>query len=267
MYKDYHVHSAYSHDSVYDAEQIVKDAIALGMDELCFTEHADYEIKEDGRIVSRKKEFDFLEYQNHVRSLNEKYSDIDLKVGMEFGVEKTCVSAFEEVFDMMDLDFVILSCHQINALGFAHQKFQKGKTQKEYNEAYYECIYESMKAYKNYSVLGHLDLVSRYDLNGVYPFECIKPQIEKILKLAIQDGKGIELNTSHLRYGLKDTTPCKDILLLYKELGGTIITVGSDTHKKEHLGEWIQEGYAYLKELGFEYVCTFEKMKPIYHKL
>lgn len=83
----------------------------------------------------------------------------------------------------------------------------------------------------------------------------------------IQDGKGIEINTSSHRYGLKDSTPSRDILKLYKELGGKIITIGSDSHKPEHLGAYIDEAKELLKETGFDSFCTFEKMKPIFHQL
>ena len=91
--------------------------------------------------------------------------------------------------------------------------------------------------------------------------------IQEILEIVIKDEKGIEVNTSSHRYGLKDSTPSRDILKLYKELGGKIITIGSDSHKIEHLGAYINEAKELLKELGFEYYCTFEKMEPIYHKL
>ena len=54
---------------------------------------------------------------------------------------------------------------------------------------------------------------------------------------------------------------------LYRELGGTIITIGSDSHKPEHLGTFIDETKQELKTLGFKEFCTFDKMKPIYHQL
>ena len=94
-----------------------------------------------------------------------------------------------------------------------------------------------------------------------------REMIEEILKQVIKDGKGIEINTSYHRYGLKDMTPSRDILKLYRELGGKIITIGSDSHKKEHLGAYIDEAKDELRKLGFQYYCTFEKMKPIYHQL
>lgn len=116
-------------------------------------------------------------------------------------------------------------------------------------------------------MLGHLDLIARYDPAGIYPFEKEKDIITEILKQVIADGKGIEVNTSSVRYGLADSQPSRDILRLYKVLGGTIITIGSDSHKKEHLGAYVEETKALLKSLGYERFCTFEKASPVYHEL
>ena len=190
---------------------------------------------------------------------NAKHFDLDMNFVQIDGVNLP--------FEDNSFDFIILSCHQVEDKEFWTQDFQKGRTQQEYNERYYQEILDVIKNYKDYSVLGHLDLISRYDENGPYPFEKIKPMIQEILEIVIKDEKGIEVNTSSHRYGLKDSQPSRDILKLYKELGGKIITIGSDSHKIEHLGAYINEAKELLKELGFEYYCTFEKMEPIYHKL
>ena len=95
----------------------------------------------------------------------------------------------------------------------------------------------------------------------------IQPAVTEILKRAIQDGKGIEVNTSSHRYGLKDTQPSVDILKLYRSLGGEIITIGSDSHKPEHLGAYIPEAQALLRELGYRAFCTFVRMQPVFHDL
>ena len=85
--------------------------------------------------------------------------------------------------------------------------------------------------------------------------------------MVIAEGKGIEINTSSHRYGLQDTMPSTDILKLYRDLGGKILTIGSDSHKPEHLGTYIEESKALLKEMGFQKFCTYEKMKPVFHEL
>lgn len=276
MFTDYHVHTHYSDDSVYQMEEVIRDAIQMNMDELCFTDHVDYGVKEDWdcghEIKFRGSEplanVDYPRYMEEISKLREKYADkISIKTGMEFGMQTHTVPLYEKLFKQYPFDFILLSVHQVEDKEFWTQDFQKGRTQKEYNERYYQELLELVKIYKNYSVLGHLDLIARYDLLGAYPFEKIKPVITEILKIVIADGKGLEVNTSSHRYGLSDMTPSKDILRLYRELGGKIITIGSDSHKKEHLGAYYRETAEALHHLGFDSFCTFEHMQPIYHSL
>lgn len=276
MLADYHVHTEFSDDSVYDMEDVVKDAIALGMEELCFTDHVDYGVKpdwDDGvEIEYRHGEplvnVDYPRYMEKLAKLQALYGDkIHIKKGLEFGVQQHTIKRFKALYDRYDLDFIILSIHQVDDKEFWTQEFQQGRTQQEYNERYYEAMLAVIRKYKDYSVLGHVDLITRYDKAGIYPFANVKPIIEQILKTVIADGKGIEINTSSHRYGLADSTPSRDILQLYKELGGRIITIGSDSHKPEHLGAYIDEAKALLKELGYTEFCTFEKMQPVFHTL
>ena len=189
---------------------------------------------------------------------------------LQFGIQSITVDAYEKLYNLYqdDLDFVLFSMHQVNNLEFWTQDFQKGKTQKEYNDEYYKEIYQTMQMFHHYSCLAHLDLLARYDENGIYPFENEKDIIAEILKYAIRDGKGIEINTSSWKYGLKDTQPSRAILKLYKDLGGKIITVGSDAHETKYLASHIKDAYAILKnEIGINEICTFDHMQPIFHKI
>lgn len=276
MFVDYHVHTDYSDDSDYPMEDVVRDAIRLGMDEICFTDHVDYGIKDDwdsGKtIVYRGEEplanVDYPAYADKIKGVQSKYgAQIAIKMGMEFGMQAHTIPQYEVLFQRYPFDFIILSIHQVEDKEFWTQDFQRGRSQEEYNWRYYEEMLNVVKRYQNYSVLGHLDLITRYDENGVYPFENVEPIISAILKAVIKNGKGIELNTSYHRYGLKDTTPSVKILERYRELGGDIITIGSDSHSPSHLGAYIEEAKQLLRSMGFRYFCTYDKMEPIYHGL
>ena len=288
MYADYHVHSEFSDDSRELMEKQIERAIELGLDEICFTDHVDYGIKKDwdeGNIQWREGDgvnydphlldplanVNYPEYFAKLLRMKEIYKNrISIKKGLEFGIQTITIDPFERLYDKYrdELDFVLLSVHQVDNQELFPKDFQKGKTQKEYNELYYKEIYEIQKRFKHYSVLAHLDIIIRYDDAGIYPFENVKDIIAEILKLAIADGKGIELNTSSWHYGLKDTMPSRDILKLYKDLGGKIITVGSDGHKTGYLADHVQEGYRILKEeIGFKEICTFDHMEPKFHLL
>lgn len=276
MLCDYHVHTQFSDDSEYPIEEVVKDAIKKGLSELCFTDHVDYGVKRDWD-EEEPVEFkhgvyfgnvDYPKYVSKIYRLQEKYGDqIALKLGLEFGMQMHTIPRYEKLFACYPFDFIILSVHEVEDKEFWTQDFQRGRTQQEYNERYYEEILRLVLSYHNYSVLGHLDLITRYDEAGLYPFEKVKPLVTEILKTVIADGKGIEFNTSYHRYGLSDTTPSLEILQLYKELGGTVLTIGSDSHRPEHLGSYLDEAKAILKEVGFEHFCTFERMQPTFHAL
>ena len=276
MFADYHVHTEFSDDSRYPLEQVIQDAVRMQMDELCITDHVDYGVKEDwdsGKEIRYGNgvplvNVDYPRYVEQIRLMRERYAGkIRIKMGLEFGIQTHTIPQFEALYSQYPFDFIILSIHQVDNQEFWTQEFQRGRTQKEYQERYYEEMLSVVRSYKNYSVLGHMDMIRRYDRQGVYPFEKLKDLIEEILKVVIADGKGIELNTSSQRYGLTGTTPSEEILCLYRDLGGKILTIGSDSHKPEHLGAHIRETKAYLKQLGFETFCTYEQMKPVFHRL
>ena len=286
MRADYHLHSEFSDDSRERMENQIRRAIELGLDEMCFTDHVDYGIKKDwseGNIEWRggdamrsgTDEMDPLanvnypEYFAKIDRMRETFKGrIVIRKGLEFGIQTITVPQYQKLYETWkdQLDFVLLSMHQVNNLEFWTQDFQRGKTQQEYNEEYYREIYEVMKIFKDYSVLAHLDLIVRYDENGIYPFENVRDMVAEILKQAIKDGKGIELNTSSWKYRLTDTQPSRAILKLYKDLGGKVLTIGSDAHNANMLADHMEDAVQILRdEIGFTEFCTFDHMKPTFH--
>lgn len=256
-YADYHLHTSFSDDSTYPMEEAVQRGIALGLDEMCFCEHVDYGIKTDENC-------DYEAYGKEIKRCQDKYlGQIRIHMGIEFGVQSHTIEQFRKDAHDYPFDFIICSCHQVDNKEFWNQNFQEGKSQQEYNERYYEEILQVITHFDDYSVLGHLDMITRYDQQGVYPFEKVKGILTKILKQVIKQGKGIEVNTSSFHYGLADLTPSKDILKLYRELGGTILTIGSDAHSEEYVADHILEVRKELKALGFQQLYTFDKRKPI----
>ena len=196
MKYDYHVHTHLSDDAQTPMETMVQKALALGLNELCFTDHIDYGVKTDDGPPERRN-CDCRLYFQELADIRRRFGDkITVKAGMEFGIQPHTIPQFQKIFDMYEFDFIILSNHQVDDLEFWSQDFQKGKTQEEFQRRYYEQIYEVMNLYHDFSILGHLDMIKRYDLVGPYPDEKILDIIERILRLAIKEGKGIEVNTS-----------------------------------------------------------------------
>lgn len=190
MKADYHVHTEFSDDSVYLMEQVVRDSIVIGLDEICFTAHVDYGIKndwDDGKNIRYREgisgesenmpilNVNYPLYHKTYQKLKEQYGDkITLKLGMEFGMQAHTIKQYEKLYSEYPFDFIILSVHEVENKEFWTQDFQCGKTQKEYNERYYKELLYLFQNYHNYSVLGHMDLITRYDKAGTYPFEELK---------------------------------------------------------------------------------------------
>lgn len=281
MLCDYHLHSNFSDDSKTPLRLQALRAIDLGLDEICFTDHVDYGIKhdwDDGTIMQYRNgepfaNVNYPEYFSKIEQAQKEFgSKLTIKAGLEFGVQTHTISQYEKLYAKYKnrLDFILLSIHQVNDKEFWTQDFQQGKTQDEYNSEYYKEMLNVVKNFHDYSVLAHLDLLSRYDLQGVYPFEKVKDIIAEILTIAINDGKGIELNTSSWRYRLNDTQPCRKILMLYRDLsrGKGFVTLGSDAHSPEYVSDHMNEAREILKnEIRLKYFCTFDKMKPEFHNL
>ena len=256
-------------------ERQAHQAVRLGLDELCFTDHVDYGVKYDHddpmlQVCPYASNVNYPEYFPAIDEVRERFADrLTVRAGLEFGVQTITIKQYEDLFMRYRdrLDFVLLSVHQVDNLAFWNQHYQSGKTQAQYNRGYYEELLRVIKNYHAYSVLAHLDLIVRYDMKGVYPFAKVRDIVEEILRTVIDDGKGIELNTSSWRYGLRDTQPSREILALYRELGGEVLTLGSDAHSPDYVGAHMDEGREILRGLGFTRFCTFEGMRPVFHTL
>lgn len=167
-----------------------------------------------------------------------------------------------------DFDFVIASIHTIDRNELYTGDYHKGKTQHEAYEGYYGRLLDMVKTFHEFSVLGHLDLIKRYgNFNNVMDDSIFSNYIEEILKKIIADGKGIEINTSCFRYNLPDLTPSRNILKMYKDLGGEIITMGSDSHNPSQIAFKFEYINDVLIDLGYRYICRFNKMQPEFIKL
>ena len=279
MTADYQVHSAFSFDCKAPMEAQIERAIEIGLDEICFTDHVDYGVQKDwdepGPVGERngkpERNVDYPRYFARLAEMRERYGTrIAIRQGLELGVQRHTARRTEELCARWrdELDFTLLSVHQVGDLEFYPPEYMDGRPQDEYNLGYYEELLAVAREFDSYCVLAHLDVMRRYDPAGEYPFEKTRDVVAEILRTAIQKGKGIELNTASWRYQLEDIQPRREILRLYRDLGGEILTIGSDAHRVERVGGDFDKARAILRdELGFRYFCTYEQGEPHFHNL
>lgn len=262
-FADYHVHTNFSPDGQAPMEQQIQEAIEHGLTELYFTDHVDY----DNPYAISDIQIDYDYYTEYFNELQEKYrNQIILKLGVEIGLQPHLYEQMEQLVDKYKFDFVIASTHLIDRIDLGQKgwTFFENKTKHETYEKYLNTLLNNIKSFNSFNVCGHFDYVIRY---GNYEdkkmyYDEHKGIIDEIFKTLINKGKGIEINTSGYRYGLNQTHPNFEILKRYTELGGQIITVGSDAHFAKHLCADFDKAYDMLRELGLNQTVTFNKMKP-----
>lgn len=260
---DYHMHSKFSYDGAEELSAMINSAAIKGLQEVCFTEHMDIALDDMPQTP--------LDMSMYTAAYKEaiKNAPIPVKFGVELGPYKEKIDAYKAFSDAYDFDFVILSQHIIENDDPYLARFYDRFTVKQAYELYLQNMLTSMRHIKKYSVLGHIGYVTRYHNNWQkepFDYATYGDYIDAIYKMAIAEGKGIELNTSYMHTPVGGHPPV-DMLRCYKQLGGEIITTGSDAHLTNEIGANFEEAYALLKELGFRYVCTFANMQPAFHKI
>lgn len=267
MLIDYHIHSNTSKDSKVEIDEYCRQAVKLGLKEICFTNHHE-PIKIEDRSYAHAMDTQKMEkYKRDVDEARKRYPSLTIRLGIELGYKEGWENALKEFVQNHDFDYVMCSLHYIEGKCIVF----KNKTQ-ELNDKEKENIIElffkdmeSMARFDFIDCIGHFDGIRRciHDFN-ISDYE---DRIENIIGLMKKNDIGFEINTAGWRLGFKEQHPNVELLRILKEKEIKKVTVGSDAHMLEQLGYKIPEALALLKDHGFKQVCTFDKRKPIYHDL
>lgn len=266
MKADFHMHTGFSTDADVNPEEMVKKAIAIGLQTICFTDHNDMDYPGEENEFRLDVETYFLEMQK----LQEQYKNkIDIRIGVELGLQPHLGEYHREFVKAHPYDFVIGSVHVIGGKDPYYPVFFEGKSDA---EAYRQTFEETLVNIKNnadFDVLGHIDYIVRYGKHQAaeYSYAENADILDEILKYLICNGKGIELNTAGYKYGLDFCHPHPDIIKRYHELGGEIITIGSDGHRPEHIAYDFYKIKEVLKSCNVKYYTEFKNRKPIFKQL
>ena len=267
MLFDYHLHSHFSADSEMTMDQLCQAAINRDLDEIAITDHHDIDYQDDTiEFLINKKE-----YLAEIEKNQKKYKDnLIIKKGIELGLQPHILKECEQYL-AGDFDFVIGSFHTAEKADLYNGDFFEGYNQWEAYINYLKTVLKVVKKYDDYSVIGHLDIIRRYGNFKKQPDLMENKEaaelIREILKVIIDKNKGLEVNTSGYRIDGKNPLPSFKILKLYYELGGKILTIGSDSHNTEDIVNKFNHTIAQLKKIGFTELTTFSNLKAKFHKI
>lgn len=264
---DSHLHSCISFDSNLKHDDICNFYIANNFKGICFTEHNDYRI---GANKDYDLTFDRSQYLQEFARVKEKFADkLELRRGVEVGLQKHNVELNKKLIEEFKPDFVIGSIHNVEGEDIFDGDFTSRRKRLEAYLEYLNYQLNCVKLHDCFNVLGHMDMVLRrqdYEPRDFHEAE-LHLLVDDILRELIAKGKGIEVNTSGFRYNLPHFHPNFWIIERYKNLGGEIITCGSDGHRMDTIGEGIPRAYRALKEIGFDYISFFVEGKETKRKI
>jgi histidinol-phosphatase (PHP family) len=255
---DCHFHSAHSYDSEVPLIAYCQRAWQLGFSHLCPTEHVDFDPQDFGYGY-----FDAGTYAQAVATCRQQFAgQLNVFKGVEIDYQR-CFDAEVRIFlEQHSFDFIIGSVHYADGLYVGTALTEAYEADTAYRR-YFNAVREAA-ASGLFDVIGHLDLLKRHGVRrwGHFDPRCYTHEIEAVLQAAVETGTGLEINTSGLRQAPGETYPGLETLRRYRELGGEVLTLGSDAHHLDDLGSNIRDGLALARAAGFKAMAVFVEGQP-----
>ncbi len=268
---DNHNHSQFSFDGGRTSVgKTVNSAIGKGLAGVCFTDHCDFFVPP---MKAKYEEyvpevFDVEARNAEIDKVNAKCpQDFHVFKGIEIGVQKSERDKIAAHLEKYSFDEIIASVHYLDDTDPFWGGYYEGKTWRYAYGHYLETLYDEMVWLGDrFDIMGHYDYVTRY---APYP-ECsilykdFPDILDSMLRYLAENGKALEINTKTYQ-DFKGRTPVldKNILMRYRELGGEIISLGSDSHDADRVGFNFERTAALVSRCGFRYLAHFDKRKPV----
>ena len=271
---DIHTHCNLSSDSAAPPEEMAKTAFELGVSHFSLTDHIELDEFHDG-------EWDYWaaidKMQPTFEKLHAEYADkMNIYFGVEIGQPMYNLHVAEKILAEHNYDFIIGSvhrtCHYEHMGKIPDNEFDRKRVMIEYWEDMLNLV-----EWGKFCTLAHMTFLLRFTSvdtpAGVVSekteraqaaFDTHKTIIDKILEIIVKNDIALEVNTSGYRRGLGGPMANAPFIKRYRELGGKLITVGSDAHQASDIAKDTDKCYALLRELGFNEICVYKKKEPIF---
>jgi histidinol-phosphatase (PHP family) len=262
---DSHTHSNFSPDSSMTIREAMEAAEKIGLAGVAFTDHLDLKTPDgDMRFA-----FDPA-LQQREAILHRQNSKVYLLSGVEIGLQPGNLKETSEYLSNYQFDTIIASVHFVDGVDPYKGDYYLGLQKREAYGRYLELIYELTQLYQDFDILGHYDYISRYapyKTRSLFYRE-FPDKFDAILSSLSQSGKSIEINTNTYRHR-NGETPLLDLNIFkrFRELGGEFVSIGSDAHTSERIGEQFEYYLFQLKSCGFKYITHFKERKAVPVKL
>ncbi|MDR1133808.1 MAG: histidinol-phosphatase HisJ family protein [Synergistaceae bacterium] len=260
-YYDSHVHSENSKDGVPSVDAICARAVSMGLSGVAITDHADVDMGQAELEVLKKLEDD-------VSAAREKYGGrLEISMGVELGEGNHVPALAEKITSRDSLDFVIGSMHRQREREDYYYLDYERENLDDLMRGYYRELREVVRG-GCFDVVGHINYQVRYmsaATRARFDVSLYYDALREILEDVARAGKGIEINTSGLWRGVGFTIPTLEVVKMFRDAGGEIVTTGSDAHRTEHIGLRLGGALECLRAAGFRRYAFFKGREPFFH--
>ncbi|MFS0724706.1 histidinol-phosphatase HisJ [Paenibacillus sp. 1P07SE] len=257
---DYHTHHARCGHAVGSLEEYVRQGIEIGLDQLGLSDHMPL-LHVDPATYYPEMAMPMAELDSYVEecfALKAKYSgQIDVRVGLEGDYIEGWEPQIEAIVNRYPWDYVIGSVHFLgewDITDFRQTAGWQGKDPLQVYEQYYDAV-QKAAATGYYDYIGHIDVIKRF---GFKPADDVTLLEKAALDAVKRHDLAIELNASGLRTPAEEMFPSRRMLEYAREIG-IPLTIGSDAHQPERLGQYLDQARELLRELGFTELATFRQ--------
>ncbi len=254
---DFHTHTGFSDDCDVSVDDMLCGAAQQGIKILAVTDHYDPGYPDPAFPFT----IDFEKYQRTMMKARERYNGImDIRIGLEVGIMEGQLDEARKIIDAFPYDIIIGSFHCHRGYDLYTYDFT-GVDGPSMLKDFYSYMYDCLKIFDDYDIIGHFSILDRY-IGRIYDYGPFYDIIDEILKIMVKKDKGIEINTSSFKYGTGTWLPRESILKRYRELGGKILTFGSDAHSPQYYRYHFNDAVELARSLGYRYYCTFRQRNP-----
>lgn len=260
---DMHTHSHLSGDCLVPIEEMIKAAQVKGLQYYAVTDHHDIDFPECG--------IDFfldIEAANKtiqpLKALNT--SKFQLLQGIEYGLQPYLKDDLKQLSQTSDYDLIIGSCHLGGGMDPYDKAYFNNRTKEEGYRIYFESTLKCVQEMDGFDVLGHMDYAIRYwrgEGQRQYKYRDYGLIFDAILEILIRKDIALEVNTAGYPYKLNQPNPAFDVLTRYYQLGGELLTIGSDAHVTANIASHFDVVEAKLIAIGFKSYTAYVKRQPI----
>lgn len=266
---DNHNHSEFSFDGKRTSVEASSRAAAeKGLAGLCFADHCDIYVPEQTLKESPRSNdlADIPAQQKEIDRVQDLLPQVKILKGIEIGMHPNCREQVLKVMSKNSFDQVVASIHYLGDTDPFFGSYFRDKDWKQAYGGYLETLYNEMSHWGDFDIMGHYDYVVRYwDYEqGDILYKDFPDVFDEIFRYLIHNGKALEINTkSYQNYHGRRAEIDNNVLLRYKEMGGEIISFGSDSHDAHVVGHDFEKYAALAKSLGFRWSAHYEKRKLV----